>query len=113
MTVLLKAFDGKRIRGSISHLLSLGLKLTDSAIIAGFFTGGSLAVRGGVRSMRNSAIGCACLLAVFEGVGISMQRAMAPPPIVLFPFLQLRLSANRLLQAPEYPPAPAPAPSPA
>lgn len=43
--------------------------------------------------MRNSAIGCACLLAVFEGVGIMMSRAMAPPPIVRFP-LYLLFSAN-------------------
>src|SRR5579859_5696064 len=34
--------------------------------------------------MRNSAIGCACLLAVFEGVGIAMQRMFAAPPVVLF-----------------------------
>ncbi|KAL9099400.1 MAG: hypothetical protein Q9163_005098 [Psora crenata] len=60
-----------------------------NAIIAGFFTGGALAIRGGARAARNSAIGCACLLAVIEGVGIGMQRMMAdhtrldlpqPPP---------------------------------
>jgi hypothetical protein len=33
--------------------------------------------------MRNSAIGCACLLAVFEGVGIAMQRMFAQGPVVL------------------------------
>jgi import inner membrane translocase subunit TIM17 len=27
--------------------------------------------------MRNSAIGCACLLAVFEGVGIAINRFFA------------------------------------
>jgi import inner membrane translocase subunit TIM17 len=50
--------------------------------------GGSLAVRGGYKSMRNGAIGCAILLAVIEGVGIGFQRMMAentklepPPPI--------------------------------
>ena len=32
--------------------------------------------------MRNSAIACACLLAVFEGVGIGMQRMFAQPQIV-------------------------------
>jgi hypothetical protein len=37
----------------------------------------------GPRSMRNSAIGCACLLAVFEGVGITMQRMFAQAPVVL------------------------------
>ena len=39
--------------------------------------GGSLAVRGGVKAARNSAIGCAILLAVIEGVGIGIQRMMA------------------------------------
>jgi len=49
-------------------------------------SGGSLAVRGGARAMRNGAIGCAILLAVIEGVGIGFQRMMAentrlePPP---------------------------------
>ena len=58
-----------------------------NAIIAGFFTGGALAVRGGPRAIRNGAIGCAILLAVIEGVGIGFQRMMAentrlelPPP---------------------------------
>ena len=44
---------------------------------AGFLTGGSLAIRGGVKAARNSAIGCAILLAVIEGVGIGIQRMMA------------------------------------
>lgn len=48
-----------------------------NAIIAGFFTGGALAVRSGVKAARNSAIGCACLLAVFEGVGIAINRVFA------------------------------------
>ena len=46
-------------------------------VIAGFFTGGSLAIRGGMKAARNSAIGCAILLAVIEGVGIGIQRMMA------------------------------------
>lgn len=46
-------------------------------VIAGFFTGGALAIRGGWRSARNSAIACGCLLAVIEGVGIGFQRMMA------------------------------------
>ncbi|KAI9849242.1 MAG: translocase of the inner membrane [Sclerophora amabilis] len=61
--------------------------LADNAVIAGFFTGGALAVRGGAKAARNSAIGCAVLLAVIEGVGIGLQRMMAenirldvPPP---------------------------------
>lgn len=48
-----------------------------NAIIAGFFTGGSLAVRGGYKAARNGAIGCAVLLAVIEGVGIAFQKMMA------------------------------------
>lgn len=48
-----------------------------NAIIAGFFTGGALAVRGGLKAARNSAIGCAILLGVIEGVGIGIQRMMA------------------------------------
>jgi import inner membrane translocase subunit TIM17 len=48
-----------------------------NAIIAGFFTGGSLAIRGGFRAMRNGAITCAILLAVIEGVGIGIQRMYA------------------------------------
>jgi import inner membrane translocase subunit TIM17 len=60
-----------------------------NAIGAGFLTGGSLAMRGGMKAMRNSAIGCAILLAVIEGVGIGFSRMMAentklevpgPPP---------------------------------
>lgn len=45
-----------------------------NSIIAGFFTGGSLAVRGGYKQIRNGAIGCAILLAVIEGVGIAMGK---------------------------------------
>ena len=37
-----------------------------NAIIAGFFTGGSLAIRGGYKAARNGAIGCAVLLAVID-----------------------------------------------
>ncbi|RQM06169.1 hypothetical protein DH86_00003286 [Scytalidium sp. 3C] len=48
-----------------------------NAIGAGFLTGGSLAIRGGFKAARNSAIGCAVLLAVIEGVGIGFQRMMA------------------------------------
>ncbi|KAJ5811221.1 hypothetical protein N7447_010737 [Penicillium robsamsonii] len=48
-----------------------------NAIIAGFFTGGSLAIRGGYKAARNSAIMCAVFLAVIEGVGIGFQRMMA------------------------------------
>jgi hypothetical protein len=46
-------------------------------VIAGFFTGGSLAIRGGIKAARNGAIMCAIFLAVIEGVGIGFQRVMA------------------------------------
>lgn len=87
-----------RASGTREHLTlpTLGPRLTHpyskkedpwNAIIAGFFTGGALAVRGGARAVRNGAIGCAILLAVIEGVGIGFQRMMAentrldvPPP---------------------------------
>lgn len=63
-------------------------------VIAGFFTGGALAVRGGVKAARNSAIGCACLLAIIEGVGIGLNRVMAANnvpqnPQVCFSYLLL------------------------
>lgn len=48
-----------------------------NAIIAGFFTGGALAIRGGWKATRNGAIAAGCVLAVFEGVGIVFQRFMA------------------------------------
>ncbi|KXX81522.1 Mitochondrial import inner membrane translocase subunit tim17 [Madurella mycetomatis] len=57
--------------------------------IAGFFTGGALAIRGGYKAARNGAISCAILLAVIEGVGIGFQKMFAgatkleapqPPP---------------------------------
>lgn len=56
---------------SVTSLTELAL------VIAGFFTGGALAVRGGVKAARNSAIMCAVFLAVIEGVGIGFQRMMA------------------------------------
>ncbi len=41
-----------------------------------------------MKAARNSAIGCACLLAVIEGVGIGIQRMMAE---------NTRLDVSRLL----------------
>lgn len=51
--------------------------LLTMVLVAGFFTGGALAVRGGYKAARNGAIGCAVLLAVIEGVGIGFQRMLA------------------------------------
>ncbi|GJC89891.1 mitochondrial import inner membrane translocase subunit tim17 [Colletotrichum liriopes] len=48
-----------------------------NGIAAGLLTGWSLAVRNGYRAARNNAIGYAFLMAVFEGVGIAVQRASA------------------------------------
>lgn len=50
---------------------------TNTIQIAGFFTGGSLAIRGGYKAARNGAISCAILLAVIEGVGIGFQKMFA------------------------------------
>ncbi|KAF8003913.1 hypothetical protein HF325_001361 [Metschnikowia pulcherrima] len=46
-----------------------------------FFTGGALAIRGGWKHTRNSAISCACFLGIIEGVGMMMQRFMAQPTV--------------------------------
>lgn len=43
-------------------------------IIAGFLTGGSLAVRSGPKAALAGAVGCGILLGVFEGVGVLMSR---------------------------------------
>lgn len=51
-----------------------------NAIIAGFGTGGCLALRGGPRAIRNGAISCAILIAVIEGVSVGLGRMMAAPP---------------------------------
>lgn len=51
-----------------------------NAITAGFMTGGCLAIRGGWKAARNSAITCGILLAIIEGVGIGLNRMMTPPP---------------------------------
>jgi len=48
-----------------------------NSVIAGFFTGGSLAMRGGFKAARNGAIACAVLLAVIEGVGITFQKMLS------------------------------------
>jgi hypothetical protein len=62
-------------------------------VIAGFFTGGSLAIRGGIKAARNGAIMCAIFLAVIEGVGIGFQRMMAE---------QTRLDVSDILITPAY-----------
>jgi hypothetical protein len=60
-------------------------------VLAGFCTGGALAIRGGWKAARNGAIGCGILLAVIEGVGIGVSRMMAGsqkpqnPPVSLSP----------------------------
>lgn len=48
-----------------------------NAIIAGFFTGGALAIRGGWRHARNNAIICAFVLAGIEGANIAISRMFA------------------------------------
>jgi hypothetical protein len=85
-------FEEKKTLGILSLQASLqyvSLLSINVSRVSNNTQGGSLAVRGGLRSMRNSAIGCAVLLAVIEGVGIGFQRMMAentalqppaPPP---------------------------------
>lgn len=48
-------------------------------------TGGALAIRGGWKSARNGAIAAGCVLAVFEGVGIAVQRMMAAQNVPVAP----------------------------
>ncbi len=59
------------------HPRSTETRPTNTAQIAGFFTGGALAIRGGYKAARNGAISCAILLAVIEGVGIGFQKMFA------------------------------------
>lgn len=86
--------------------------LPPNLVGAGFLTGGSLAIRGGFKAARNSAIGCAILLAVIEGVGIGVQRLMAkntkldvhilplPSPILLFLSLASEFSQPKAFPSP-------------
>lgn len=62
---------------SVRNLVVMANGWCAVVVIAGFFTGASLAVRGGWKSARNSGIGCAIFLAVIEGVNIGFQRMMA------------------------------------
>lgn len=48
-----------------------------NAIIAGFMTGGSLAIRSGPKTAIGSGIMCGILLGCFEGVGVLVQRLMS------------------------------------
>jgi len=69
-----------------------------------------LAVRGGYKAARNSAIGCACLLAVIEGVGIGFQRMMAENTkleVCPYPFNPISIPTTNpfLPQIPQPPPA--------
>lgn len=66
-----------RAGGSVWRVKITEEKTDIRIVIAGFFTGGALAIRGGAKAARNSAIGCAVLLGVIEGVGIGFQRMMA------------------------------------
>ncbi|ODN73161.1 hypothetical protein L202_07727 [Cryptococcus amylolentus CBS 6039] len=50
-----------------------------NAIMAGFLTGGSLAIRSGPKAALGGAVGCGILLGVFEGVGVLMNRMFAQP----------------------------------
>lgn len=57
-------------------------------------------MRGGVKAARNGAIGCAILLAIFEGVGIGVQKmlaAQAPPQQPLVCLLTFLLMFGEIL----------------
>ncbi|GAA5970035.1 hypothetical protein JCM8115_002715 [Rhodotorula mucilaginosa] len=58
-----------------------------NAIISGFLTGGTLAVRSGPKGMLGSAIGCGILLGVFEGVGVLVGRLFAETNKPISPLL--------------------------
>ncbi|CUS07035.1 unnamed protein product [Tuber aestivum] len=45
-----------------------------NAVLSGFLTGGTLALRRGVRIASGSAVGGAALLATIEGVGVGLDR---------------------------------------
>lgn len=51
-----------------------------NAIGAGFLTGGFLQLRSGLKSAARSAVVGGLLLALIEGMGITLQRLMSPPP---------------------------------
>lgn len=51
-----------------------------NSILAGAFTGGSLAIRGGYKSFRTNFIFGGIALAVIEGMMVAMNRYMAEPP---------------------------------
>ena len=51
-----------------------------NAIGAGFMTGGFLQLRSGLKSAARSAAVGGLLLAMIEGLGITLQRLMSPPP---------------------------------
>lgn len=67
-----------------------GIRKTEdpwNAIISGFLTGGTLAIRGGWRHARTGAIVCGLFLAAIEGASIAVTRmwAEAPPAPPILP----------------------------
>ena len=86
--------------------------LSPNLVGAGSLTDSSVAIQGGFKAARNSAIGCAILLAVIEGVGIGVQRLMAentkldvhilplPFPILLFLSLASEFSQPKAFPSP-------------
>jgi hypothetical protein len=61
----------------VSRVILADARYSNTIQIAGFCTGGALAIRGGYKAARNGAISCAILLAVIEGVGIGFQKMFA------------------------------------
>lgn len=71
-----------------------------NAIIAGFMTGGGLAIRSGPKTAIGSGIMCGILLGVFEGVGVLMQRMMAEGNKQVAPIIPDTLSGTAPAQGP-------------
>lgn len=88
-----------------------------NAIISGFLTGGTLAVRseqtrpaiyhhvdfahipslsGGPKGMLGSAIGCGILLGVFEGVGVLVGRSVSPQSLLALVYPVDSMHVHRL-----------------
>ncbi|KAK4685941.1 hypothetical protein P7C73_g4194, partial [Tremellales sp. Uapishka_1] len=81
-----------------------------NAIISGFLTGGSLAIRAGPRSAFGSAVGCGILLGVFEGISLlstHLESRTYPPPGVGVLMNRMFAQPVPAMQLPEAPAAPA------
>lgn len=79
-----------------------------NAIMAGAMTGGFLQLRAGLRPAMVSAITGGCLLALIEGLGITLSKSFSPPPPSM-PFPQPGMPGGPPEGLPALPPQPLPA----